>query len=163
VFSDPQATAGYEDGEYVMRILDATYYAIADSGRNVESPIVRVTARNPALTTNAGFGVICRYRGADDYYMLAIGADGSSAILRREGDDLRVLTGGGAWLHSPRIPVGASRYEILADCRGDRLRLSVNGKRIASAPAHSPAGRVGLFAAGPAEIHFDNFVAEPTA
>ena len=95
--------------------------------------------------------------------MLAIGADGSAAILRREGGELRVLTGGGAWLRSPRIPVGAKSYELLADCRGDRLRLSVNGTRIASAPARSPAGRVGLFAAGPAEIRFDDFAAEQRA
>lgn len=160
VFDEPEATAGYEDGAYVIRILDSAYYATADSGRRLDDPVVRVTAFNPARTTNAGFGVICRYRGADDYYVLAIGADGSSAILRREDGELRVLTGGGAWLRSPRVPIGAESYELLADCRGDRLRLSVNGARIASTPSSSPAGRVGLFAAGPAEIRFDDFAAE---
>lgn len=160
VFEEAAATAGYEDGSYVIRIVDSAYYATADSGRRVDDPVVRVTAFNPARTTNAGFGVICRYRGADDYYVLAIGADGSSAILRREDGELRVLTGGGAWLRSPRVPVGAESYELLADCRGDRLRLSVNGTRIASTRASSPAGRVGLFAAGPAEIRFDDFAAE---
>jgi hypothetical protein len=163
VFDEPEATAGYEDGAYVIRILDSAYYATADSGRRVDDPVVRVTALNPARTTNAGFGVICRYRGADDYYVLAIGADGSSAILRRRDGELRVLTGGGAWLRSPRIPIGAESYELIADCRGDRLRLSVNGERIAAAPASSPPGRVGLFAAGPAEIRFDDFAAEQSA
>jgi hypothetical protein len=163
VFANAAATAGYENGEYVMRILDSAFYATADSGRRVEDAVVSVTAHNPARTTNAGFGVICRYRGADDYYVLAIGADGSAAILRREEGELRVLTGGGAWLRSPQVAAGAERYELLADCRGDRLRLSVDGTRVVSAPARSPAGRVGLFAAGPAEIRFDDFAAEQRA
>jgi Inner membrane component of T3SS, cytoplasmic domain len=163
VFANAAATAGYENGEYVMRILDSAFYATADSGRRVDDAVVHVTARNPARTTNAGFGVICRYRGADDYFVLAIGADGSAAILRRENGELRVLTGGGAWLESPRVAVGAESYELLADCRGDRLRLSVDGARVVSTPASSPAGRVGLFAAGPAEIRFDDFAAEQSA
>lgn len=163
VFANAAASAGYEDGEYVMRILDSAFYATADSGRRVEAAVVRVTARNPARTTNAGIGIICRYRGADDYFVLAIGTDGSAAILRRDDGELRVLTGGGAWLRSPRVAVGAERYELVADCRGDRLRLSVDGERVVSTPASSPAGRVGLFAAGPAEIRFDDFVAEQRA
>jgi hypothetical protein len=163
VFANAAATAGYENGEYVMRILDSAFYATADSGRRIDDAIVRVTVHNPARTTNAGFGVICRYRGADDYFVLAIGADGSAAILRRENGDLRVLTGGGEWLRTPRVAPGAERYELLADCRGDRLRLSVDGARVLSTPASSPDGRVGLFAAGPAEVRFDDFAAEQSA
>lgn len=163
VFANAAARAGYEDGEYVMRILDSAFYATADSGRRVGDAVVRVTARNPDRTTNAGFGIICGYRGADDYFVLAIGADGSAAILRRQDGELRVLTGGGAWRRSPRVTAGAERYELLADCRGGRLRLSVDGARVVSAPVGSPGGRVGLFAAGPAEIRFDDFSAEQRA
>jgi len=163
VFANDAASAGYDNGEYVMRILDSAFYATADSGRRVDNAIVKVTARNPGRATNAGIGIICRYRGADDYYVLAIGTDGSAAILRREDGKLRVLTGGGAWLRSPRVAVGAERYELVADCRGERLRLSVDGARVVSTPSSSPSGRVGLFAAGPAEIRFDDFVAKQRA
>lgn len=163
VFANDAASAGYEDGEFVIRIRDSAFYATADSGRRVDGAVVRVTARNPARTTNAGIGIICGYRGADNYVVLALGTDGSAAILRRQGGELRVLTGGGEWVRSPRVTAGAERYELLADCRGDRLRLSVDGARVVSAPGRSPAGRVGLFAAGPAEIRFDDFSAEQRA
>ncbi len=157
VFADESASGAYREGEYVMRIRDAAFYATADSGRVFPHAVVSVTARNPGRTANAGFGVICHYRGPGDYYVLAVGSNGTSAIMRREGASLRVLTGEGTWAQSEAIPVGASRYALRADCVGDRLRLWVNGRRVLSTPIQARPGRVGLFAAGQAEIRFDEF------
>lgn len=163
VFDVPTVTAGYEQGAYVIRITDATWYATVDSGLAARRPVVTLTVRNPGRTASAGFGVVCHYRSDTAFDVLAVGTDGTYAILRQRGESLTVLSGGGQWLYSPRIPVGAARYRLRADCRGEVLRLWVNGRRVGQARAQALDGRVGLFAAGLAELRFDDVTVEADA
>jgi hypothetical protein len=157
-FDDGPVTAGYEDGEYVIRIDDSSWYATADSGRAFPSPTVRLSVENPGRSANAGFGVVCHYLGQRTFDVLAVGTDGTYAILRQRGASLEVITGGGTWQPSPLVPVGAERYRIRADCGDRRLRLFVNGRRVAAARSDSLAGTVGLFVAGRAELRFDDLL-----
>jgi hypothetical protein len=159
VFDEPAVSAGYEQGEFVMRVNDSRWYATADSGRTFEHPVVDVAVSNPQLTAAAGFGVVCHYLGQHRFHALAVGTDGTYAILRQRGDSLTVLTGGGAWAPSELIPVGADRYDVQAECRDGLLRLLVDGREVATARTQAPAGRVGLFMAGLGEFRFEDFAA----
>jgi hypothetical protein len=157
-FDDGPVSAGYEDGAYVIRIDDPSWYATADSRRAFASPTVRVAVENPGRSANAGFGVVCHYLGQRTFDVLAVGTDGTYAILRQRGASLTVVTGGGAWQPSSLVPVGAGSYRIRADCGDRRLRLFVNGQRVAAVQSDSAAGTVGLFAAGQAELRFDDLL-----
>jgi hypothetical protein len=85
------------------------------------------------------------------------------AILSRRGGALEILGGGDGWTRSARVPVGAERYRLRAECRGSRLRLWVNGQPVAAARSDAPGGNVGLFAAGKAEFRFDDLVVRSRA
>lgn len=159
VFEGEAATAGYRDGRFVIAVADPSYYATSSSGKEVDEAVVNVTALNPERSREVGFGVLCRYRDEENFDLLAAGADGTAAILRREDGVLRVLSGGGSWVSSDAVPAGARRYELRAECRTDRLRLAVNGRRAVSVAVGGRPGQVGLFVAGPAEIRFDDLVA----
>jgi hypothetical protein len=158
VFDEPAVSAGYEDGEFVMRVNDSRWYATADSGRTFRRPAVSLVVTNPEGTTAAGFGVVCHYAGQRRFHALAVGTDGTYAILRQRGEELAVLSGGGRWARSGLIPVGAERYALRAECGGGRLRLLVNGRPVATLRTQAPRGRVGLFMAGLGEFRFDDLV-----
>jgi hypothetical protein len=160
VFETPTVKAGYERGAYVIRITDSTWYATVDSGRAFASPVLTVTVRNPGRATKAGFGVLCRYRSESRFDVLAVGTDGTYAILRQRGGSLTVQSGGGQWLHSARVPVGAERYRLRAECRDDLMRLWVNGRQVVAQRLRGLDGRIGLFAAGLGEFRFDDVVVE---
>lgn len=160
VFSVPTVTAGYERGAYEIQITDATWYATVDSGRRFNDPSVTVSVQNPGRASFAGFGILCNYRDESRFDVLAVGTDGTFAILQQRAGALTVLSEGGEWARSPRIPVGAERYRLRADCRGRVLRLWVNGRVVATAATDAPGGRIGLFAAGLAHFRFDDVVVE---
>jgi hypothetical protein len=167
-FSDPSsgwevttgeaATAGYREGRYVVEIRDPTYFLTADSGRSFRRPLVSVTAAVEEPGAYAGFGIVCGYRQQLEFYALAIGTDGTAAILHEHGGALDVLSGGGRWLPSAAVRAGASRYRLRAECAGDRLVLWVDGRRAVSARVGGVRGRVGLFAAGRVRLAFDDLV-----
>jgi hypothetical protein len=156
VFEDSYTSARYENGRFVVRIEDPDYFATVDSGRAFADPVVRVTVGNPGRATTAGFGVLCNYRGPKRYDVLAVATDGTAAVLRRTGGKLHVVSGGGSWTASPHVPAGADRYVLRADCAGDELRLLVGGHPVVEAAAGARGGRVGFFAAGRAELWFDD-------
>ena len=158
VFDEDAVSAGYEKGEFVMRVNDASWYATTSSGRAFEQPVVSVVVSNPGRTTAAGFGIVCRYLGQRRFHALAVGTDGTYAILRQRGERLTVLTGSGRWTPSALIPAGAERYAIRADCGHARLRLLVNGREVAAVRTQAQAGDVGFFMAGLAEFRFDDLV-----
>jgi type III secretion system (T3SS) inner membrane Yop/YscD-like protein len=158
VFDEPAVMARYDHGAFVMRVNDSRWYATADSGRTFDEPVVSIAVTNPTRTKTGGFGIVCHYTGQRRFYVLAVGTDGTYAILRQRGNRLTVLTGGGHWAPSELVPVGAERYAVRADCRDGRLRLFVNAHEVAEVRAQAPPGHIGLFMAGLAEFRFDQLV-----
>jgi hypothetical protein len=163
VFEEPAVSAAYDEGEFAMRITDSRWYATATLDRLFAEPVVNVVVRNPALNPRAGFGIVCHYRGERRFDVLAVGTDGTYAIFRQSGDRLTVLSGGGHWEHSSRVPVAAPRYALRAACRDGLLTLSVNGRRVGSVATRATDGKVGFFAAGASELRFDDVLVESQA
>jgi len=154
VFSQQGTAARYADGALQIDITDPAYYATSVSGRRYSRPIVSVSIENPGRSSFSAFGVVCRYLGEDDFYLLAAGTDGTAAILQRTGGQLQSLTAG--WVHTDAVPVGASRYRLRAECLGRRLRLFVNDREVLAVSRAGGPGDIGLFAAGRVEFRFDD-------
>ncbi len=159
VFDDEGAAAAYRNDQFVITVKRSDYYATAESGRAFETPAVRVTAMNPSGSTGSAVGIVCRYQDQDNFDLLAVGTNGTAAILRSDGGDLSVLTGSGRWSRSAAVPVGARRYRLRAECGTDRLSLAVDDRRVLAVPASGPPGTIGLFVVGTGEIRFDDFAA----
>lgn len=164
VFGDDQgASAAYDDGGFVLRMPKPGYVVTSDSGRRWEGGAsIEVTARSTGAAADAAFGVVCRYQDQRNFTILGITADGRAAIARWVNGVETVLTSGGAWAPADGVDAGASAYRLRAECTDERLTLSVDGTRVASAPAAGPDGTVGLFTEtfdqGGTEIRFDDML-----
>jgi FHA domain len=156
VFDDEGGSASYANGGLVIRVKRSSYFATSDSGWRLENGVVTVEATHRPGVTSSGFGIVCRYRNQRNFDLLAAAANGTAAILRSENGRLTVLTGAGRWVRSDSVPVGARRYVLQAECRTDRLRLWVNGRRILSVASPGAPGSVGLFAVGIGSVRFDD-------
>jgi len=156
IFEGPAASAGYARGSFLISVRDSSFYATSTSNRRFPRPTVTVTAEVPSGTSKAGLGVLCRYRNESNFDLLALGLDGTVAIMRARRGTLRVVSGGGEWVRSDAVPVGARRYSLRAECGSEQLQLFVNGRLAASTRLAGRGGQIGLFVAGEAAIRFDD-------
>jgi len=154
VFANAEASARYADGGLVLDIANPSYFGTSVSGHSFRSPVVSVTVDNAQGSSFAAFGVVCRYRSEDDFYLLAAGTDGTAAILRRFGGRLRVLTG--SWVRTSAVPTAAPRYHVRAECLEQELRLVIDGRTVLSLRRPGAPGDVGVFAAGKVAFRFDD-------
>jgi hypothetical protein len=108
------------------------------------------------------FGLLCRYRDAQDYYFFIISSDGYYGIGKLSGG-LRSLLGQAMMAYTPAITQGVAINHLRADCIGDTLTLYVNGQPVGMAQdADLADGDVGLLAGTfdqpGTDAVFDNFV-----
>jgi hypothetical protein len=109
------------------------------------------------------FGLVCRVDANERFYYLVITANGEYTIGKfQDGEFISLLPDG--WPVSPVIARGRTTNRLAAECRGDRLRLWVNGELLAEAhDGDIPSGEYGVALAGldadGAVASFDNFTA----
>lgn len=135
-------------------------------GENYVDVDVNVDVRHVQGSVNNWIGVLCRQQGEQDYYLLAISADGYYLVLRVVDGEATPLVGPE---YSEEIRSGKAENHLRAMCRGTSLSLWVNGELIAvtSDSALYEAGNVALFADAVQRgeivvVAFDNFIlAEP--
>ncbi|MFL7790682.1 MAG: hypothetical protein AB8I69_00960 [Anaerolineae bacterium] len=154
---------GYDEGVYFFDLRASNWLAWASPGKDFDDVSIEVNARVASGAQDAHYGVICRYKDADNFYYLAISADGYYAIFRRDDGDMEILTPGGGMLSSPHIKTGKQVNKILGVCKGDDLSLYVNGQWLATVTDDTHArGDVGLGASsgpgGGTRVVFDDFV-----
>lgn len=138
----------------------AVYAPLA--GKTYTDVIASVQVRHVQGTVNNWMGVICRQQDEDNYYLLAISADGYYLILLVENGAPLPLAGPEP---AEAIRTGKARNSVEARCVGDALSLWVNGEFLVTyTDATLPdAGGVALFADAvergeTAVAAFDNFV-----
>lgn len=107
------------------------------------------------------FGLVCRYRDAQNFYFFIISSDGYHAIGKVNGG-VRSLLGQPEMTYNAAIPTGMAPNHLRFDCIGDMLAGYVNGKMISLVQdVDLAAGDVGLIAgafdAPGVDIVFDNF------
>ncbi|MGC9346986.1 MAG: hypothetical protein ACP5JG_02505 [Anaerolineae bacterium] len=135
-------------------------------GHKYEDVVVDVQVRHVQGSVDNWMGVLCRHQDEEDYYMLAISADGYYLILK-------VIDGVATPLAGPEysdvIRSGKAENTLRARCRGSMLTLWVNDALLATRSDNgiAEAGTVALFADAVQRNEivvaaFDNFVmAEP--
>ncbi len=106
--------------------------------------MVTVQVRHVQGTVNNWMGVICRQLDQDNYYLLAISADGFYLVLRVEDGIQMPLVGPET---SDFIHTGKARNDLGVRCVGNALSLWVNDERVSTYldNALHGAGGVALF------------------
>jgi hypothetical protein len=155
-FSPPNAAwARFETEETAVYIQAGELY-LEDRGKGVAvvAPLTRpaytdvvvsVKVRHVQGTVDNWMGVVCRQQDEDNYYLLAISADGYYLILRVEDGTPTPLAGPKP---SDIIRVGKTTNDVEARCRGGSLSLRVNDTFLVARTdtALSDSGQVALFA-----------------
>jgi hypothetical protein len=121
----------------------AVYAPLA--GKTYTDTMVTVQVRHVQGTVNNWMGVICRQLDEDNYYLLAISADGFYLILLVENGTATPLVGPKI---SEIIHTGKARNDLEVRCAGDALSLWVNDERLVTHIDDTlrEAGAVALFA-----------------
>ncbi|HQE93031.1 MAG TPA: hypothetical protein PLH19_09355 [Anaerolineae bacterium] len=171
-FSPPHAAwARFDTAESAVYAQEGELY-LEDRGKGVAvyAPFagktyadvdIAVQVRHVQGTVNNWMGVICRQQDKNNYYLLAISADGYSLILLVENGLSVPLAGPQS---TAGIRIGKARNNLEARCQGEALTLRVNDALVltASDSVLQEAGGVALFADAvergeTAVVAFDNF------
>ncbi len=133
---------GYNNGEYHVEVDATNYVAWGLSHGMFVDTVITVQARVVRPVGNADFGVICRYRDADNFYAFSITEDRYASIWMVANGEYSLLMD---WTYSDDIP----RYEIATitvACLSNELTLAVNGVVLGRVMNFSFAsGDIGLF------------------
>ena len=156
---------GYEEGEYFIQLHEPNWFAWAHPGERFDDVSVEVDVYLASGSQDSHFGVLCRHVDQDNFYYLAISADGYYAIFRRvDGGVLEVLTGDGSGMtYSPAVRTDRQTNRVVAVCQADELALYVHGELLeAVIDGTYPSGDVGIGAGtgaqGDVRAQFDNFL-----
>lgn|GEM_PF-2344759 len=148
----------YESDRYIIEAKKASMLLWATPRwRDLSDVRVAVEARlGASATTDGGFGVICRYQDSDNYYFFIVTGDFKVAIVMMRDGEQTVL---GADKIS--LPAYQGFNALQAECRGDKLSLTVNGTMVTVNDSTLQRGNVGLvmesFDTGGVRAEFDNF------
>ena len=131
------------------------------AGKTYADVAIAVQARHVQGTMNNWMGVICRQQDENNYYLLAVSADGYYLILLVENGISMPLVGP---QFDEGIKTGKARNNLEVRCQGDELTLRVNNAftLTISDTVFQEAGGVALFADAvergeTAVVAFDNF------
>jgi S1-C subfamily serine protease len=133
---------GYYNGEYHVEVDTPNYVVWGLTHGMFVDTVITVQARVVRPVGNADYGMICRYRDADNFYGFSITEDRYASIWKIEFGGYSVLMD---WTFSQDIP----QYEmatITVACLSNELTLAVNGVVLGRVSDFSFAsGDVGLF------------------
>ncbi len=133
---------GYQNGEYHVEVEVPNYIFWGMSHNVFVDTVISVRSRIITPVGDGDYGVICRYRDADNFYAMSITEDQYAAIWKIQDGEHTMLMD---WIFSREIP----RYEpatITVSCLSNELTLAVNGVVLGRVSDYSfPSGDIGLF------------------
>jgi hypothetical protein len=152
----------YEDGQYLIQVDRVNYDFFANPSLSLADVRVEVEAANPGGEQDNEFGIICRFQNKNDFYAGLISSDGYYGIFKVKGGEYYLL-GMEAMAKSAAIQTNSDKNLIRLDCKGQEIKLFVNGIQLdARRDADFVKGDVGLLAGAyqksGVKIVFDNFV-----
>lgn len=153
--------AYYQDGQFHIVINEPHYDYWSRPGKRFTDTQIEVDALKVSGPDDNDFGILCRYRNADNFYGFFYTSDGYYGIVRIEDGKYQVISSD-QMQYSEEIARGNAANHLRGDCVGNVLTLYVNGKRLAEArDDHFKSGEVGLLAGSydkpDVHIQFDNF------
>jgi hypothetical protein len=142
----PAASGGESGDGLVLRAREAGQVAFATSDLLLADFTVEVRAAPLSGPDDAGYGLVVRYRGPDEFVALLIGADGYIAVGQMSGGAWRWRV---PWQQWPHIRRGSLQNLLRAQCRADRCAFYVNDEFAFAVDAVPPQGKVGPAAWSP--------------
>jgi hypothetical protein len=131
-------------------------------GHSYADVLIDVNVRHVQGAVNNWMGIMCRQQDEDNYYLLAISADGYYLILRVINGDATALVGPD---YSTSIRTGKAANAFRAQCKGTEFTLWANDQELAAFQDDSlqRSGNVALFADAVQRgeivvVAFDDFV-----
>jgi hypothetical protein len=152
----------YVDGGYVISLDAANYDLWGNPGKDFTDTVIDVDATKVAGPDDNDFGVICRYKDAENFYLAEVASDGYYLVGKYVGGTFTPL-GSEQMASTDLVKPGNDLNHLQFTCSGDTLKLSINGTEATSVTdSDLTSGDVGLIAgdydtAG-AQISFDNLV-----
>jgi hypothetical protein len=136
----PGASGGESDGRFTLRAQEANRVVFATSELSLTDLAVQVRAVPLSGPADAGYGLVVRHRGPDEFVALLIGADGYIAVGQMSGGAWRWRV---PWQQWPHIWRGSAENLLRAECRADRCRFFVNGEFAFGVDSLPTKGRIG--------------------
>jgi hypothetical protein len=151
----------YDSGTYRMLVLAPNYDLWAVTGRTFGDVRLQVGAARVDGPAENRFGLVCRFRDAQNFYFFIISSDRYYAIGKVSGG-VRTLLSQTMMAYSNVIVPDAGPNRLDFDCIGSMLSGSVNGQLLAvTQDSDFPRGDVGLlvgtFGTTGADVAFDHF------
>lgn len=154
-------TTDYDAGGYRITINKPETMLWARPKLDLEDVRIVVSASRLGGPQDNNFGIICRYRDANNFDFFLISSDGYSGIGTFEDGVKSILTGD-TMLPSKAVLQEQRTNHLQAECAGDQLTFFVNGAMVGRVTAsRNTHGDVGLIAgtgkAAGTDILFDHF------
>ena len=161
---DVDGITGYRDGSYRILINKPDWYFWSTPGLNYSNVIIDVDATKIGGPDNNEFGIICRYKDPENFYIFSISSDGFFGITKFINGTQSGIGTNDLKFNDKVIRLGAATNHLRASCIGDSLTLEVNDQVLADfKDTDLSTGDIGLVASTYADpgtdIAFDNFVA----
>jgi len=160
---DADSVTGYSNDSYRIMVKLTDWYFWSTPGKNFSDVIIEVDATKIGGPDENEFGVICRYKDDNNFYILSIGSDGYYGVSKfLEGEWF--LVGMDQLLYNDNvINTGNTINHLKVTCKDENLTLEVNGEILVDVKDSSfPDGDVGLIASSfdepGVDILFDNFI-----
>jgi hypothetical protein len=152
----------YDNGHYLIQIDRPNIDYFANPSKSFIDVRVEVEANRDSGDVDNEYGIICRFKGKNDFYAGLISSDGYYGIFKIKGGEYYLL-GMDAMAKSLVIKPNSEINLVRLDCKGSNLTLYVNGIQLDSRKdTDFVEGDVGLLAgtyANPGlKVIFDNFV-----
>ena len=160
--SDEVGTLDYNGGGFRIWVNRPDYDLWTTPSRTFSDVRIEVDSAHIGGPDENRFGLICRYRDAENFYFFIISSDGYYAIGKvKEG--LRTLLSQTMMAFNPAIVMGIAANHLRADCLADALMFYINGLPVAAVQdTDLVTGDVGLLAGAfdtpGVDVLFDNFV-----
>lgn len=158
---DVSGITDYLGEAYLIQVLVPYTDRQAHPGLNLTDAHVQVETTHISGSTNNRFGVFCRYRNPNNYYLFLLSTDGYYAVIKALDGQIEILGTKSMQRHENFSPNQPNNL-IDVICVGHTLKLLVNGAHITILKdSDHQSGDVGLmvgtFNESETEILFDNF------
>lgn len=163
-YNQPGAVIAIEEGVLRFRVDEPYYDFWSTNGQNYKNVEVEVFAEKIDGPDNNNFGLVCRYKDAENYYAFLVSSDGYYGIMRVLDGKYQLLSSE-TMEFSPAINTGQSSNHVRADCLGSQLVFYVNDQFLATVQDNQLSqGQtgviVGTYEEPGVEIYFDDFIVQ---
>ncbi|MBM3152749.1 MAG: hypothetical protein FJZ96_11220 [Chloroflexi bacterium] len=161
-FNAPSGAMDFYGKAFRIWVNQADYDFWSTPGYSFHDVRVEVDAARLAGPVENRFGLVCRYRDAQNFYFFIISSDGYYGIGKVEAGE-RALLGQEMMAYSAAVHPGIAPNHLRADCVGNSLAFHVNDQPVGLVQDETfDAGEVGLlagaFSGTGVDILFDDFM-----